>query len=186
MIEHPLPRSDEAIKLMAKKQIAAVPTLQVYNNLFERQGGYYGSTSRRFSMNSQSNFDVFKKMKAAGIVLGVGTDSIGEASNYAPNMYIAELKWFVKGGFTIQEALKAATLINARLLDMDDLLGSVEAGKLADIIVVDGRPYENLDDLARIDIVVKDGLLLVQSGTLITPRHETLPLFNPSLPEDVN
>ena len=86
--------------------------------------------------------------------MGVGTGSIGQASEFAPNMYIAELKWFVKGGYSVLEALKAATITNATLLDMDDKLGSLEAGKLADIIVVDGRPDENLDDLAN-----QDGLL---------------------------
>jgi imidazolonepropionase-like amidohydrolase len=184
-IEHPLPRSDAAIALMAKKRIAAVPTLQVYQNVIDRAGGFYGSTSRRFTMTSQSNFDMFKKLKAAGIVMGVGTDTIGDASRLIPNMYIAELKWFVKGGYSIPEALQAATITNAKLLDMDDKLGSLEIGKLADIIVIDGMPDENLDDLANIDMVIKDGLILVQSGMLVTPRHEAQPLANPSPPGDV-
>ena len=175
MIEHPLPRTDAAIRRMARQDIAAVPTLQVYQNLLNRQGGYYGSTSRRFTITSEGNFDVFRKMKAAGVVMGVGTDSIGQASELAPNMYIAELKWFVRGGYSVLEALKAATITNAALLDMDDKLGSLEVGKLADIIVVGGRPDENLDDLAKIDIVIKDGLLLIQSGMLITPRHISVP-----------
>jgi len=185
MIEHPLPRSDSTIALMANKQIAAVPTLQVYQNLIDRAGGYYGSTSRRFTMTSQSNFDIFKKMKAAGVVMGVGSDTIGESNKLIPNMYIAELKWFVKGGYSIPQALKASTITNAKLLDMDDKLGSLESGKLADIIVIDGRPDENLDDLARIDMVIKDGLILVQSGMIITPRHEARPLAKPSPPDDV-
>ena len=100
-------------------------------------------------------------------------------------MYIAELKWFVKGGYSIPEALQAATLTNAKLLGMEDKLGSLEAGKLADIVVIDGRPDENLDDLARIDIVIKDGLVLVQSGMLVTPRHEAQPLAKPSPPDHV-
>lgn len=185
MIEHPLPRSDAAIAMMAKKRIAAIPTLQVYQNVIDRAGGFYGSTSRRFTMTSQSNFDMFKSMKAAGIVMGVGTDTIGDASRLIPNMYIAELKWFVKGGYSIPEALQAATLTNAKLLGMEDKLGSLEAGKLADIVVIDGRPDENLDDLARIDIVIKDGLVLVQSGMLVTPRHEAQPLAKPSPPDHV-
>lgn len=185
MIEHPLPRSDKAIALMAKKRIAAIPTLQVYQSLIDRSGGYYGSTSRRFSMTSQSNFNIFKKMKAAGIAMGVGTDTIGDASYLIPNTYIAELKWFVKGGYSIPAALKAATITNAKLLDMDDKLGSLEEGKLADIIVIDGKPDENLDDLARIDMVIKDGLILVQSGELVTLRHEPQPLAKPSPPDDV-
>jgi imidazolonepropionase-like amidohydrolase len=185
MVEHPLPRTDATIALMAKKGVAAIPTLQVYQNVLDRAGGFYGSTSRRFTMTAQGNFDVFKKMKAAGIVMGVGTDTIGEANKLIPNMYIAELKWFVKGGYSIPQALKAGTIVNARLLDMDDRLGSLETGKLADVIVVDGKPDEDLDALAKIDLVIKDGQLLVQDGALVTARHVALPLAKPAPPENV-
>ncbi len=184
-IEHPLPRTDETIAQMAKHKTGAVPTLQVYQNVFDESGGYYGSTSRRFSMTGQSNFDIFKKMKAAGIVMGVGTDTIGGANRLIPNVYIAELKWFVKGGYSIPDALKAATITNAILLDMDDKLGSLVAGKLADVIVVDGKPDENLDDLQHIDLVVKDGHLLIVSGQVVTPRHVPVPLRNLAPPQDV-
>ena len=185
MIEHPLPRSDAAIAKMAKKKIAAVPTLQVYQNLLDRAGGFYGSTSRRFTMTSQGNFDEFKKMKAAGIVMGIGTDTIGDASLMVPNSYIAELKWFVRGGYSVTDALKAGTIVNARLLDMGDELGSIEPGKLADIIIIDGRPDENLDDLAKVEHVIKDGQWLIANGTLVTPRHVSTPLVKPSPPADV-
>jgi imidazolonepropionase-like amidohydrolase len=184
-IEHPLPRTDETIAQMAKHKTGAIPTLQVYQNLFDQSGGYYGSTSRRFSMTGQSNFDVFKKMKAAGITMGVGTDTIGGAHRLIPNMYVAELKWFVKGGYSIPDALKAATIVNATLLDMADKLGSLEAGKLADVIVVDGKPDENLDDLQRIDLVVKNGLVLVRAGQIVIPRHVPEPLRKPAPPQDV-
>lgn len=186
MIEHPLPRSDAAIAMMAKKGIGAVPTMQVYQNLLDRAGGFYGSTSRRFTMTSQGNFDVFKKMKAAGVVMGIGTDAIGEAARMAPNSYLAELKWFVRGGYSNVEVLKAATIVNARLLDMGDKLGSIEVGKLADVIVVDGRPDENLDDILKVEHVVKDGLWLIREGALVTPRQPPTPLIKPSPPADVN
>jgi imidazolonepropionase-like amidohydrolase len=184
-IEHPLPRTDETIAEMAKHKTGAIPTLQVYQNVFDQSGGYYGSTSRRFSMTGQANFDIFKKMRAAGIVMGVGTDTIGGAHRTIPNMYIAELKWFVKGGYSIPEALKAATITNAKLLDMDDKLGSLEKGKLADIVVVDGKPDENLDDLQKIDMVMKDGRVLVRSGQVVVPRHVPTPLPKPAPPAEV-
>jgi len=184
-IEHPLPRTDEAIAEMAKRGIGAIPTLQVYQNVFDQSGGYFGSTSRRFTMTAQSNFDVFKKMKAAGVTMGVGTDTIGGAHRLIPNMYIAELKWFVKGGYSIVDTLKAATIVNAKLLDMHDKLGSLEPGKLADVIVVDGRPDEDLDALQRIDLVVKDGIVVVSAGQVVTPRHVPEPLRKPAPPQDV-
>jgi imidazolonepropionase-like amidohydrolase len=183
MIEHPLPRTDETIALMAKNHTASVPTLQVYQNVIDRNGGFYGSTSRRFAMTSQDDFDLFKKMKAAGIVMGVGTDTIGDANKMVPNVYIAELKWFVKGGYSLTDTLKAATIVNARLLDMDDKIGSLEVGKLADILVVRGKPDESLDDLKAVDLVIKDGIVFVENGQVITPRHVSQPLLKPSPPE---
>lgn len=185
MIEHPLPRTDATIADMARRRVASVPTLQVYQNVLDRSGGFYGSTSRRFTMTAQADFDVFRKMKAAGIVMGVGTDTIGDANKMVPNVFITELKWFVKGGYSIPQALQAATLTNATLLDMDDKLGSIEPGKLADIIVVDGQPDRNLDDLARIDMVIKDGIAMVRNGQVVTPRHAAAPLIKPSPPADV-
>lgn len=184
MIEHPLPRTDQTISLMAKSKVAAVPTLQVYQNVIDRSGGFYGSTSRRFKMTSQGNFDTFKKMKAAGIVMGVGTDTIGDANRMTPNIYITELKWFVKGGYSTVDALKAATIVNARLLDMDDQLGSLEPGKLADILVVKGNPDENLDDLNKVDLVIRDGIVWVRGGQVDLPRHVARPLLKPSPPAE--
>jgi len=184
MIEHPLPRTDATIAAMAKHKTASIPTLQVYQNVLDTAGGFYGSTSRRFTMTSQQNFDQFKKMKAAGIVMGVGTDTIGRANQSIPNQYIAELKWFVKGGYSVPEALIAATRTNAQLLDMGDKLGTLEAGKLADVTVVDGQPDRNLDDLARVDRVIKDGRVWVEAGQIVTPRHVAAPLAKPSPPAD--
>jgi imidazolonepropionase-like amidohydrolase len=184
MIEHPLPRTDATIAAMARKKVASDPTLQVYQNVLDTIGGFYGSTSRRFTMTSQSNFDVFKKLKAAGVVMGVGTDTIGRVNQMTPNPFIAELKWFVKGGYTPAQALIAATKTNAELLAMGDKLGTLEPGKLADVIVVDGRPDEVLDNLARVDQVIKDGRVWVSNGQVRLPRHVSAPLAKPSPPAD--
>jgi imidazolonepropionase-like amidohydrolase len=54
---------------------------------------------------------------------------------------------------------------------MDDRLGTLEKGKLADVLVVGGNPDLNLDDLAKVDLVFKDGYLLVEGGRLSVPRH---------------
>lgn len=175
MIEHPLPQLDGTIRLMAKEGITVIPTLQVYHDLLAKRGGYYGSTSRRFTLTSEGMLDLFRRMKNAGITMGVGTDIIGQAAKDLPHNYIAELKLFVEGGYSIIEVLQAATITNATLLDMDDKLGSLAPGKLADLIVIDGRPDENLDDLEKIDYVMKDGRLLVRSGLLFTPRLDKDP-----------
>src|SRR5260370_36944495 len=90
-----------------------------------------------------------------------------------PSPYIRELKDFVEAGWSVPEALVAATKINSEILDMDDRLGTLQAGKLADVLVVDGKPDENLDDLAKVDLVIRDGYKVVEGGHVAIPRHRT-------------
>ncbi len=170
-IEHPLPRSEETIQLMAKKGVAADPTLIPYQIIFEEWGGYFGSTSRRFTFSKDANLEMLKRLHRAGVKCGIGTDLILHWYRYMPGPYIRELKNFVEAGWSVPEALVAATKTNAEILDMDDRLGTLQAGKLADVLVVDGKPDENLDDLAKVNIVIRDGFRVVEGGRLAVARH---------------
>ena len=174
-IEHPLPRSEETIQLMAKKGVAADPTLIPYQIIFEEWGGYFGSTSRRFTFSNDANLEMLRRLKRAGIKCGVGTDLILHWYRYLPGPYIRELKNFVAAGWSVPEALVAGTKTNSEILDMNDRLGTLEPGKLADVIVVDGRPDVNLDDLAKTDMVIRDGYTVVQGGKVAIPRHAIAP-----------
>ena len=170
-IEHPLPRSEETIQLMAKKGVAADPTLIPYQIIFEEWGGYFGSTSRRFTFSKDANLEMLRRLRRAGVKCGVGTDLILHWYRYMPGPYIRELKNFVEAGWSVPEALVAATKTNAEILDMDDRLGTLQAGKLADVLVVNGKPDENLDDLAKVDMVIRDGYEVVLGGHVAIPRH---------------
>ena len=170
-IEHPLPRSEETIQLMAKNGVAADPTLIPYQIIFEEWGGYFGSTSRRFTFSKEANLEMLKRLRKAGVKCGVGTDLILHWYRYMPGPYIRELKNFVEAGWSIPEALVAATKTNAEILDMDDRLGTLQAGKLADVLVVEGRPDENLDDLAKVEMVIRDGFRVVEGGHVAVSRH---------------
>ncbi len=170
-IEHPLPRSEETIQLMAKKGVAADPTLIPYQIIFEEWGGYFGSTSRRFTFSKDANLEMLKRLHRAGVKCGIGTDLILHWYRYMPGPYIRELKNFVEAGWSVPEALVAATKTNAEILDMDDRLGTLQAGKLADVLVVDGKPDENLDDLAKVNIVIRDGFRVVEGGRVAVARH---------------
>jgi imidazolonepropionase-like amidohydrolase len=175
MIEHPLPRSDETIRLMAEKGVASVPTLVPYIYIFDLAGGYWGSTSRRFTFSKDENLEMLRRLRAAGVRTGIGTDLVFDWFRYLPSAYITELKSFVKAGYSITEALTAATSGNADLLDMGDRLGTIEAGKLADVIVVNGQPDRNLDDLANVVYVIRDGEVVVDQGRVFVARHVAQP-----------
>jgi imidazolonepropionase-like amidohydrolase len=172
MIEHPLPRTDATIRLMAEKKVEADPTLVTYSYLFASYGGgYFGSTSRRFYFNDSTNLEMLRRLKRAGIKMGIGTDLVIGWYRALPGAYITELKSFVQAGYSVPEALVAATKTSAELLDMGDKLGTLEPGKLADVIIVEGRPDTNLDDLAKVVVVIRDGNIVVRGGEVVVPRH---------------
>lgn len=169
-IEHPLPRSDETIRLMAKQGTCAVVTLVAYQYI-GAMGGYFFSTSRRFTLNDTTTFAMARKLKDAGVKLGVGTDLFYGLYKSLPEPYIQELRNFVALGYSPAQALMAGTRTNAEILGMSDRIGTVEADKLADLIFLNGRPDENLEDLRKVDLVIQNGRVVVQDGRLLIPRH---------------
>lgn len=67
MVEHPLPRTDDVIRKMAARGVEADPTLVPYGIIFDDNGGYFGSTSRRFTFSREANLQMLRKMHLAGI-----------------------------------------------------------------------------------------------------------------------
>ncbi|MEQ9394548.1 amidohydrolase family protein [Haliea sp.] len=180
VIEHPLPRSDAALRAMAREDIAAVPTLVPYQYIIRQSGGYYGSTSRRFTLTEDSILEMTRAMKRAGIRIGVGTDLIVDWADYLPTAYIDELENLMRAGFTEAGALQAATRVSADILGMGDRLGTLEVGKLADILLVAGEPDRHLRDLARVHTVIVNGRLLVVDGRLHGEPLRPVPPPQPS------
>ncbi|HYA96998.1 MAG TPA: amidohydrolase family protein [Methylomirabilota bacterium] len=175
-IEHPLPRSEETIQLMARKGVAADPTLIPYQIIFDEWGGYFGSTSRRFTFSKEANLEMLRRLKRAGIKCGIGTDLILHWYRYLPGAYIQEMKNFVAAGWSIPEVLAIATKTNSEILDMNDRLGTLEPGRLADVVVIDGRPDQNLDDLARVDLVIRDGYIVVRDRQIAPQPRPFVPM----------
>lgn len=171
MIEHPLPRTDETVRMMAEAGTESVPTLIPYIYIFDLSGGYFGSTSRRFTFSKADNLDVLRRMREAGIKMGIGTDLVSDWFRYLPHAYISELRQFLSVGYTPEEVLIAATRTNAELLDMADKLGTLEPGKLADVLIVAGRPDREVGDLENVHAVVRDGEVVVMEGQVVIPRH---------------
>ncbi len=175
MIEHPLPRTDEAIRLMVERGVAADPTIVPYQIIFDQAGGYFGSTSRRFTFSHRDNLAMLRRMKDAGVTMGIGTDLVADWFRYLPWPYLEELRHFVSVGYTVPEVLSIATRTNAALLDLGDQLGTIAPGMLADVIVVGGRPDQRLDDLANVEFVIRDGRIQVEGGRVVYPRHVPVP-----------
>jgi len=169
-IEHPLPRTEETIKLMAKNGTCADITLIPYQYI-NAIAGYNFSTSRRFSETNANNFAMAKRLDAAGIKIGIGTDLVVNWFHFLPDAYLQELRNYQSLGHTASQALVEATKVNADILGMSDRIGTIEAGKLADIVIVDGHPDENIEELAKVDKVIVNGRLVVEDGHVVYARH---------------
>jgi len=92
-------------------------------------------------------------MYRAGIPIEDGTDSLAGFS------YHRELELDVAAGIPPEKVLQNATLNSARIMKLDRDLGSVAAGKLADLTLVDGDPTSSISDIRKTALVVKDGVL---------------------------
>lgn len=99
-----------------------------------------------------------KQFIEGGAVLGMGTDS-GTPLNFHTEALWREMKAHVDMGMSPQKTISAATRINARILGKGDQLGTIEPGKLADIIVVKGNPLFDITALAHVEVVVKGGVI---------------------------
>ena len=176
-VEHPLPRSDETIQLMVQRHIASIPTLIAYRIIMRESSGYFGSTSRRFELNETTIEDMARKLHKAGVKMGIGLDVVaGAGTAYLPGSYIDELESFTQIGFSKSEALIAGTRTGAEIIHLSDRLGTIQPGKLADIIVVDGNPDEDLKALRKVKTVFINGRLELQDGRIYRAAHEEVPL----------
>jgi imidazolonepropionase-like amidohydrolase len=89
----------------------------------------------------------------AGVRIVAGTDGYGLE-------LVREIELYQKAGLTNAEALQTATIVPARMTGMDDRTGSIERGKTADIILVDGDVSKNLGNLRHVSTVFLDGYRL--------------------------
>src|SRR5262245_6658921 len=97
-----------------------------------------------------------KQFIESGAVMGMGTDS-GTPMNFHSEALWREIKVHVDMGMTPSRAIAAATRVNAQIIGKGRELGTIEPGKLADVIVVNGNPLFDITALSRVEVVVKDG-----------------------------
>jgi hypothetical protein len=99
-----------------------------------------------------------KLLKLLGVLHKAGVTIVAGTDQAVPGHSLhRELELYVEAGFTPLEALQAATLVPARVMKRDKELGTVEAGKLADFLLIDGDPLADIRALRRIRVVVTAG-----------------------------
>ncbi len=126
---------------------------EVQNSLQGFQRLYYFSTTDQEMRFAHA---LLSQWIDSNATLGMGTDS-GTPLNFHTEALWREIKAHVDVGMSPQRAICAATRINAQILGKEKDLGTIEPGKLADIIVVRGDPLFDITSLANVEVVIKDG-----------------------------
>jgi len=160
-IEHGIFLDDEVIEMMINQGTYLIPTLAIVKAIIE--GGTEAGVPQGSLDKAKRVFEIhrasFKKAYDAGVKVGLGTDYLSDPMSPMGKNAV-ELKIYVEVGRTPMEAIVSATKINAEVVDMGDDLGTLDKGKLADLIVVDGNPLDDISilcDKANILNVFKGG-----------------------------
>jgi imidazolonepropionase-like amidohydrolase len=132
------------------------PSLDQFEKEFDETRAISPAITRRF-------LEMVKAMNAAGVRLLAGTGTPAHPFVWPGFSLHGELEWFVKAGLTPLEALQTATLNPARYLSKEKELGTVERGKLADLVMLDDNPLEDIGNTRRIAAVVANGRSLDRS-----------------------
>jgi imidazolonepropionase-like amidohydrolase len=135
----------EAVLEPAVRQMIQPPLMPLANNVRSQ-------TTRRWQI-LQSNTAALRK---AGIKFGVGTDA-GVSGTHHGWATLRELQLLVAGGLTPLEAITAATGASSRAIKVDGERGTIAAGKLADLVLVEGAPHQNIGDIEKIKRVFLGG-----------------------------
>ena len=146
-VEHGMLLDDEAIDLMVKKGTWWCPTLSVYIPESKEE-----DTELRRRVVAHHK-EVFQKAMQKGVKIAFGTD----VGAYEHGTSARELKRMVDYGMSPLDVIRTATVRGAELLRMEKLIGTVEPGKYADVIAVDGDPLKDIGAFEKVVFVMKGG-----------------------------
>lgn len=157
-IEHGNLIDEEAARLAAKKGAYVVPTLVTYTVLEEegRKHGWSAAMLDKLAVVKEAGLASVSICKEAGVKLGLGTDLLGDSFDHQSREFLirSEIE-------TPREILHSATRINAEILNRTGRLGEISAGALADILLLEGNPFDDLgvlqDQGAHIPLIMKGG-----------------------------
>ena len=147
----------ESIRLFRQTGAYLVPTLSPSYKIPPQMEGnpfFTDAIKAKALAASAASKANFGSAYEAGVKIAFGTDSAvtkhGEKAN--------EFAMMVDSGMSEMDAIRAATVVAAALLDMSDTLGTIESGKMADIIAVDRNPLDDITALESVSVVIRDGI----------------------------
>jgi imidazolonepropionase-like amidohydrolase len=157
-IEHGTFLDDTAIALFKEREAFLVPTLYVWEFFIDEEADSEAQ-KKMVELSRKYRAEYHRGVEAAiraGVKVGLGTDYVG----WPVEQSAREFAMHVKVGRTPMQAIQAATRVNAELLGWDDKLGTLEAGKLADLVAVAGDPLADISELERVSFVMLGGRII--------------------------
>lgn len=155
-IEHGTYLDAQSIRLMRRNNAVLVPTVLAGVTVAElAETADFMTDNQRAKSRAvgPAMLDMARRAHEGGVTIAFGTDS--GVSRHGDNA--REFELYVEAGMTPMEAIVTATINASRHVQMDADIGTIEAGKFADIIAVDGNPLESISELRDIDFVMKGG-----------------------------
>lgn len=149
-IEHGDGLTDALMDEMAKKGVYWVPTLTVGVYVAPGRGGNW----QKMADLQRENFP---KAVKKGVKIALGTDAGG--FDWKQLNQAKEFQYYVQYGMTPMQAIRAGTIVAAELLGWSDKVGTIEAGKWADIVAVSGDPLKDITELEKVRFVMKGGIV---------------------------
>lgn len=167
-IEHGTQMDEEGMNLAIKHGTWYVPTITAGRSVADsaKITGYYPEIVKpKAEAIGPQIQGTFSKAWKKGVKIAFGTD----AGVFMHGRNWLEFTYMVEGGMPAMDAIKSATIKAAELLGMQDQLGSIAPGKMADFTAVDGDPLKDIQVMGKVSFVMKDGLIFKQGTANLLP-----------------
>jgi imidazolonepropionase-like amidohydrolase len=163
-VEHGIFLDDEAIQMMIDNKVVFVPTLTPPYRITEvgLKGGMQPWVMEKMDKVNKSNVISFQRAYQAGVIIAAGNDG-GTPKNPHHDM-LTELRLMVEFGVPVVEAIRAGTWGSARAIGIENETGTIEIGKWADLVVLDGDPMTDIYAVGRVEMVVQGGKIVYQKN----------------------
>lgn len=159
-IEHGSFIDEEAMDLMIQKGTWLIPTFSIHT-YFDELPSAAPALQKSIEIGRKTKESMYTNMRLAlkkGVKFGLGSDDVGWPATYSAHEFVE----YIAIGMTPMQAILCATKTNAEILKRENEIGTVEAGKLADIIAVKGDPLKDISELQRVKFVMIGGKIVKQ------------------------